>query len=95
MFVRNTGVCYVDPNAGTRSNGKYSAGTQEALALDCGCLCYLAGSRRRGKLQMNKRMEQSCLAENGQMLVRPGELLLLLVGVSEGELFELLSGTKG
>lgn len=44
---------------------------------------------------MNKRMEQSCLAENGQMLVRPGELLLLLVGVSEGELFELLSGTKG
>ena len=95
LFVRNTGVCYVDPNAGTRSNGKYSAGTQEALALDCGCLCYLAGSRRRGKLQMNKRMEQSCLAENGQMLVRPGELLLLLVGVSEGELFELLSGTKG
>lgn len=35
-FVRNTGVCYVDPNAGTRSNGKYSTGTQEALALDCG-----------------------------------------------------------
>ena len=28
---------------------------------------------------MNKRMEQSCLAENGQMLVRPGELFYLWV----------------
>lgn len=81
--------------ARTRDNDRYFTVTQEALALDCGRLCDLPSKWKEWQVTEGQKDGAELLGWEHTELGQTGELPLPPVGIWEGEVFELPSGTKG